>query len=65
MNRRVGTVCPYCGRGNFVFVEDSYHQRTVVTCDEEEGGCGKDFVADVSVSIAVKELKIEGEEDPK
>lgn len=53
---------PYCGHGNLVLVEDSFHQRTVVTCDEEEGGCCKDFVANVSVSVTVKELKIEGEE---
>ena len=62
MNRGGGAVYPYCGHGNLVLVEDSFHQRTVVTCDEEEGGCCKDFVANVSVSVTVKELKIEGEE---
>lgn len=62
MNRQVGTRCPYCGHGNLVLVEDDFHQRVVVTCGAEEGGCGKDFVFDASVSITVKELKIEGEE---
>lgn len=62
MNRNVYTACPYCGKGNFVMVKDNYRQKTVVTCDEEEEGCGKDFVAVIEVSFTVKELKIEGEE---
>ena len=62
MKRKIGTVCPYCGKANTVLVEDDYWQKTVVTCDEEEGGCGKDFVARIEVSFNVKELKIEEEE---
>ena len=62
MNRKVGTVCPYCEHGNLILVEDDYSQKTVATCDDEDGGCGKDFVVAVNVSISVKEFKIEGEE---
>ena len=66
MARKAYVRCPYCGCSAVVEVEDGYHQRTVVTCDIEEGseaGCGRDFVADITVKVDAYTLKIEGEED--
>lgn len=61
MNRYAHVACPYCGCDVRVHVEDDLRQRTVVTCDKEDGGCDRDFVASVFVRIEVKALKIEGE----
>lgn len=62
MNRNVKVTCPYCGQEVTVQVTEDFHQKTVVTCDVEDGGCDRDFVVDVWVSIDAKALKIEGEE---
>ena len=62
--RRTYIRCPYCGYSNAVELVEEYHQRTVVTCDNEDAeGCGRDFVADILVRLDTKALKIEGEED--
>lgn len=64
--RKVYVKCPYCGCPALVELVDGYHQRTIVSCDTEGGdkvGCGKDFVADITVKAETKALKIEGEED--
>lgn len=45
-----------------IAVSNDYAQKQVVTCDLEDGGCDRDFVADTHVSITAKALKIEGQE---
>lgn len=62
MNRSVTVLCPYCGHKVRVDIEDDIHQKTVATCDMEDGGCDRDFVVDAWVSIDAKALKIEGED---
>lgn len=61
MKRRWSVPCPYCGREVSILVEDDWHQKTVVTCDEDDDtpGCGKDFVADVRVQLTGSVFKIE------
>lgn len=61
MNRIVRVLCPYCGCEAKVQVTEDSYQKTVVTCDNMEGGCDRDFVVDILVSINAKALKIEGE----
>lgn len=68
MVRKAYVMCPYCGRYVPVDVDGNRDQRRVVDCITEDGespGCGKSFVADVTVKLDVKALKIEGEEDKK
>lgn len=55
--------CPYCGFENEVEHDVFYKKSHLVTCDSEEGGCDRNFVADVAVSVTTKARKIEGEED--
>ena len=62
MNRNVRVLCPCCGHEAKVQVTEDVYQKTVVTCDNTEGGCDRDFVVDIRVSIAAKALKIEWEE---
>lgn len=55
--------CPYCGFENKIKIEpEFYYPKQVVTCDIDEGGCEKDFVVDIEISIFTESLKIEGEE---
>lgn len=61
MKRTITVKCPYCGARMNVAVTNDYRQKKVVTCDMENGGCDKDFVVSVTVSISTKSLKIEGE----
>lgn len=61
MKRTITVNCPYCGRRVNVSVTNDYGQKKVVACDKEDGGCDKDFVVAVTVSINAKALKIEGE----
>lgn len=61
MKRTITVKCPYCDARVNVAVTNDYRQKKVVTCAAENGGCDKDFVVDVAVSISAKPLKIEGE----
>lgn len=63
MDRNVTVCCPYCGCEAKVKVTEDFFQKTVVTCDIMDGGCDRDFVVDIRVSIDAKALKIEGEEE--
>ena len=52
MVRKAYVMCPYCGRYVPVDVDGNRDQRRVVDCITEDGespGCGKSFVADVTV----------------
>lgn len=62
MNRKVTVHCPYCGHGNVISASNEYREKQVVTCDLDGGGCDRDFVEDICVSITAKALKIEGQE---
>ena len=61
MKRTITINCPYCGARVNVAATNDYRQKKVVACDKENGGCDKDFVVDIAVSIDAKALKIEGE----
>ncbi len=55
--------CPYCNVENTVTVEKENVRKTqgLVTCDNEIGGCDKNFVLAVSLEPIVEVKKIEGE----
>ncbi len=63
MNRKINVNCPYCGHSVPMLVTDDYFQKTVETCDSEEGGCGLDFVARVDIRLDTTVKRIEGEGD--
>lgn len=63
MIRSAMVKCPYCEHRNMVDVRDDYAQKQVVTCALDEGGCDRDFVADIRVSIIVDSLRIEGQDE--
>lgn len=61
MERSVKVKCPYCGAEMKVSPDGEYVEKKLVHCDVMEGGCDRDFVVDIRVSVEVKALKIEGE----
>lgn len=61
--RRIKVNCPYCGTVNKVEVTELYNDAKIICCDVMEGGCDKIFVADISVTISGKGLKVEGQEE--
>lgn len=36
--------------------------KQIITCNDETGGCGKDFVLEIEEEITLKTFKIEGQE---
>ena len=55
--------CPYCGFENLRLLQTkAYYNKKIITCDEDEGGCGRSFVLDIIVKYEQKTLKIEGEQ---
>lgn len=60
--RKVKVKCPYCGKENEVLASSNYDDRYLCRCDFMEGGCDRDFIADVKVQFSATPLKIEGEE---
>ena len=61
--RKIEVNCPYCGTVNKVEVTELYNDAKIIYCDVMEGGCDKIFVADISVTISGKGLKVEGQEE--
>lgn len=61
--RKIKVNCPYCGTVNKVEVTELYNDAKIIYCDVMEGGCDKIFVADISVTISGKGLKVEGQEE--
>ncbi len=61
---RAVAICPYCFHRQLISVEypTLYKRPKVVTCDLEEGGCDKHFVAYTRVELFADTAKIEGEE---
>lgn len=54
--------CPYCGFVNSIILEEkTHHPKCILTCDSDEGGCDKDFVAEFTTKITVDCKKIEGQ----
>ena len=56
----VNVACPYCGKRVLMWVDKSYPHKRISTCS---GGCEREFVAEITVTIAAIGLKIEGEEE--
>lgn len=46
----VDVQCPYCGRKRVYSVERGW-KKTMVVCDEENGGCGGEFAVAIKVTI--------------
>ena len=54
-NNSMGTAvdCPYCHATNHVRAEFwPYKRDSLITCDEENGGCGGRFVISIKFTIA-------------
>ena len=59
---KVKVKCPYCNHENKVNTEEGkLYQQQVVTCNCDEGGCDRDFVVAMYITIQVECKKIEGE----
>lgn len=69
MKIRKATRCPHCGFDNVAVFRIKKNQRyasAVVTCDCNEGGCDRDYVATAQVSVDVTNVvtkKVVSEED--
>jgi len=66
MTRSVKVVCPYCGHVNELRLTDNkdapgyplFH-KSIVSCDNETGGCDKDFMIEAEVHVTVTTGTIE------
>ena len=65
MSTCVNVECPYCGKVQRICISDGCARKGIIICNGEDGGCDRYFVADITVSVAAKGLKIEGEEQAK
>lgn len=63
MERRVQVTCPYCGQQRSTAADDDFGERKLTWCLKEAGGCGRQFVVDITVTVTTVGLKIEGEEN--
>jgi hypothetical protein len=56
--------CPYCGcvNNNNAELIPKVHRKIVVTCDSDEGGCDKIYVASAALKVECEVFKIEGQE---
>lgn len=57
----VPIACPHCKTETSSLVECLFYEKPmVVTCDVEEGGCGRYFIAYPHYEVHVRTAKIEG-----
>lgn len=49
-------ICPYCSCKNMVTIDDPdvFGGEGIVTCELEDGGCDRDFVASYRIEVLVK-----------
>lgn len=55
--------CPYCEVENDIYINQLlWRPKQIITCNDEAGGYGKDFVLEIEEEITLKTFKIEGQE---
>jgi len=67
MNLDVEVVCPYCGMRVWFRHKRFGPRRDIILCSNFQGdaGCGREFVAETTITVTAVGLKIEGEENKK
>ncbi len=51
MNRQIQYDCPNCGFTNKRWIDIEGDNRRLVSCDEEEGGCGMPVVLELHIAV--------------
>ncbi len=66
--RKVKVPCPYCKFKNEITVRYTDDEKRMRKCGEYSmlrGGCEREYIVDITVTVDIKALKIEGVEDAK